>query len=69
MSWILLMVAVGQMPVYLGTYSSSAACTSAIRSIYQAQYNPTNINTPQLNVLMDRLIELQREYRCLPQEK
>lgn len=69
MSWILLLVAVGQVPVYLGTYNSSEACAAAIREIHRAQYNPASINTPQLNALMDRLIELQREYRCLPKEK
>ena len=69
MSWVLLLVAISGPPAQLGTYATEAACTDAIRTIFQTQYNPSGIQAPQLQVLLNKLIDTQREYRCVPTKK
>lgn len=69
MGWVLLLVAIGGQPAQLGTYATEAACTDAIRTIFQTQYNPSGSQAPQLHVLLNKLIDTQREYRCVPTKK
>lgn len=69
MGWVLLLVAIGGPPVQLGTYATEAACTDAIRNIFVMQYNPSRNQAPQIQVLLNKLIDTQREYRCMPTQK
>lgn len=69
MGWVLLLVAISGPPAQLGTYATESACTDAIRTIFQTQYNLSNSQAPQLQVLLNKLIDTQREYRCVATKK
>jgi hypothetical protein len=64
---IFVAVTAGSTPALLGNYPTKTACESAVRAIYTARIvGPGVVKTPQLNQVIDTLVQYQRDYQCLP---
>lgn len=56
-------------PTTLGTYNSEAACTAAIRTIYETKmYGPAGLipKNPEIDRAIDIQLKYQTSYRCVP---
>ena len=73
MNYILLYIALGGLPSYLGTYQSEHLCNQAIREIYEAQVIPQGIpltvqERERLKSVVDLQLKFQTNFRCVVQK-
>jgi len=68
---LLAMVMVAQAPLtfFLGNYNDLPSCNNAIHEIYATRLNLPNQRNPDLEKIIQKQMELSREFVCIPVKK
>jgi len=65
----MVMVAQSQMTFFLGSYNDLNSCQNAIHEIYATRLNLPNQRNPDLEKIIQKQMELSREFVCIPVKK
>jgi len=65
----MVVVAQSQMTFFLGSYNDLNSCQNAIHEIYATRLNLPNQRNPDLEKIIQKQMELNREFVCIPVKK